>query len=85
MRETIVEEQIQWILLYVQGGSANVWKKNLLENLETGEAEFGLVREFLLKLRKKFGGGDEELVKVAKLRRKNYRRICVGISKSNKR
>ena len=33
------------------------------------EAEFGLAEEFLLQLKKKFGKGDEEVVKVAELRR----------------
>jgi len=47
----------------------DVWKKNLLEDLKLGEVEFRLVREFLLELKKKFGKGDEELVKVAELRR----------------
>jgi len=46
-----------------------VWKKNLLEDLEVGEAKFGSAEEFLLELRKKFGGGDEESVKVVELKR----------------
>jgi len=46
-----------------------IWKKNLLENLETGETEFGLVGEFLLELRKEFGEEDEESVKVTELKR----------------
>jgi len=69
MRETIVEEQIQWVLSYVQGGSADVWKENILEDLEMGEMEFGLAEEFLLELKKKFGGGDEKLAKVGELKR----------------
>ena len=31
--------------------------------------EFGLVGEFLLKLKKEFGGGDEESVKVVELKK----------------
>jgi len=69
VREATVEEQIQWVLSYVQEGSVDVWKENILEDLETGGAEFGLAREFLLELKKEFGGGDEESVKVAELRR----------------
>jgi len=46
-----------------------VWKENLLEDLKLGEAEFGPVGEFLLELRKEFGGEDKESVKVAELRR----------------
>jgi len=34
MRGVAVEEQIQWVLSYVQGGLADVWKKNILEDLE---------------------------------------------------
>ena len=52
MRGAIVEKQIQWILLYVQRELADVWKENLLEDLESEEAEFGSVEKFLLKLRK---------------------------------
>ena len=37
--------------------------------METRETEFGLVGEFLLELKKEFGEGDEELVKIAELRR----------------
>ena len=46
-----------------------MWKKNLLEDLETGEVEFGSAREILLELRKKFRRGDEESIKVTELRR----------------
>ncbi len=51
-RKALVEKQIQWILSYVQGESADIWKENLLEDFELGEVEFGLAREFLLELRK---------------------------------
>ena len=40
-----------------------------MEDLELEEVEFRLVGEFLLELKKEFGEGDEELVKVVKLRR----------------
>ena len=36
MREAVVEEQIQWVLLYVQGGSVDIWKEKILEYLEEG-------------------------------------------------
>ena len=48
---------------------ADVWKENLLEYLETEEVKFESAGEFLLELKKKFGGGDKESVKAAKLRR----------------
>jgi len=47
----------------------DVWKENLLEDLEIEEVEFGLVGEFLLELKRKFEEEDEELVKVAELKR----------------
>ena len=40
MRGTSVEEQVQWVLSYVQGGSADVWKENVMEELESGEIEY---------------------------------------------
>ena len=69
LRRTTVEEQVQWILSYVQGGSADVWKENIMEELETGEVEYESVEEFLTSLRKEFGGGEEESVKAGELRK----------------
>ena len=34
MREVTVEEQLFWILSYVQGESADIWKENIMEELE---------------------------------------------------
>jgi len=53
----------------VQGGSADVWKENIMEELESGETEYETAEEFFTSLRKEFGGGEEELVKAAELRR----------------
>ena len=69
MREVAVEEQIQWVLSYVQGGLADIWKENVLENLKEGELEYESVGEFLVAIKKEFEEGEEELVKVAELRR----------------
>jgi len=69
LRGNTVEEQVQWVLTYVQGGSADVWKENMMDELESGEAEYELVEEFLTCLRKEFGGGEEESVKAAELRK----------------
>jgi len=41
----------------------------VLEDLKTGEAEFGSAGEFLLELKREFGGGDEKSVKVEELKR----------------
>jgi len=69
MRGAIVEEQVQWVLSYVQGGSTDMWKENVMEELESGEVEYESVEEFLTSLKKEFSGGEEELVKAAELRR----------------
>ena len=69
MRGESVEGQVQWILSYVQGESADVWKENIMEELESEEVEYKSAEEFLIGLKKEFGGGEEELVKIAELRR----------------
>jgi len=69
IRGIIVEEQIQGVLSYVQEGLVDVWKENFLEDLESGKVEFRSTEKFLLKLKKKFSGGDEKLVKVAELKK----------------
>ena len=57
------------MLSYVQEGSADIWKENMLEELEVEELEFETVEEFLVEIKKKFGGGEEESVKAAELRK----------------
>jgi len=69
LREEPVEGQVQWILLYVQRGAADVWKKNVMEELETEEIEYETAEEFLISLKKEFGEGEKESVKAAKLRK----------------
>jgi len=32
----IVEEQMHWVLSYMQEGAADIWKENVLEDLGTG-------------------------------------------------
>ena len=41
----------------------------MLEELEAGELEFETVGEFLAEVKKEFGGGKEESVKAAELRK----------------
>jgi len=69
MRGETVEGQVQWVLSYVQGGSADVWRENMMEEIEVGEVEYETVEEFLTILKKEFGGGEEESVKAAELRK----------------
>ena len=73
LRGAMVEEQVQWVLSYVQGGSADVLKENMMEELESGEGEYKSAEEFLTSLKKEFSGGEEESVKVAELRRMEQR------------
>ena len=46
-----------------------MWKENVMEELESGELEYKSAEEFLTSLKKKFGGGEEESVKAAELRK----------------
>jgi len=46
-----------------------MWKENMMEELEAGEIEYETVEEFLTSLKKEFGGGEEESVKAAELRK----------------
>ena len=69
LRGNTVEEQVQWALTYVQGGSVDVWKENIMDEIEAGEVEFESVEEFFTCLKKEFGGGEEESVKAAELRK----------------
>ena len=69
LRGATVEEQVQWVLSYVQGGSADVWKENVMEEMESGEVEYESVEEFLTSLKKEFRGREEESIKAAELRK----------------
>ena len=50
LRGNTVEEQIQWVLTYVQGGLADVWKENMMYELESREMEYETVVDFLTSL-----------------------------------
>ena len=69
MRGVVVEEQIQWILSYVQEESVDIWKENVLEDLEEGKLEYESVGKFLAAIKKKFRIEKEESIKVAELKR----------------
>ena len=47
----------------------DIWKGNIMEELESGEIEYELAEEFLISLKKEFGKGEEESVKAAELRK----------------
>ena len=69
IRDVKIEEQVQWILMYIQGGSADVYKKNLLKEMEAREVQFALVRDFLAESKREFGEDNDELTQVAELKR----------------
>ena len=48
---------------------ANVWKENILENLEAVALKYEIAGEFLMDLRKDFRGGEKLTVKATELRR----------------
>ena len=64
-----VVEQVYWILSHVQGGSADIWKENVMEELEAGEVKYETAEEFLISLKKEFGEEEEEAVKAVELRK----------------
>ena len=68
MRERTAEEQIIWVLSYIQEGSADIWKENIMEELESGEVEYESVEEFFTNLKREFRGEEEESIKAAELR-----------------
>ena len=47
----------------------DIQKKNVLEDLETGELEFSPVGDFIAELNKKFSKENNKLAKVVKLKR----------------
>ena len=69
LRGATVEEQVQWVLLYMQEGSTDVWKENVMEELKSGKVEYESAEEFLTSLKKEFGGGEKESVKMVELRK----------------
>ena len=69
MREEAVKEQIQWILLYVQEGLADVWKENVLEDLEVRVLEYEIAEEFLTDIKKEFEEGNKRTVKVVEFKK----------------
>ena len=68
IKEEIVEEQIQWILMYVQKVLTNVWKKNILIDLKSEDWEFLLVEDLLVTLKRELEGEDNKLTKITKLK-----------------
>ena len=47
----------------------DIWKENVMEELEAGEMEYESIKEFFTSMKKEFGGGEKEATKAAELRR----------------
>jgi len=60
--------KMTWVLSYVQGGVAEVWKDNLLDKLSKKKLEVEMVEELFKKMRNEFGKTGEEERKVEQLR-----------------
>ena len=68
MRTGTVEEQVIWVLSYVQRGSADIWKENVMKELEAGKIEYESIEKFFTSMKKEFGGGEEKATKAAELK-----------------
>ena len=88
LRGETVEGQVQWALSYVQGGSADVWKENLMEELENGEIEYESIEEFFTSLKKEVwrrrrGVGKGGRIEKVGARREDDGGIHAGVQKSS--
>jgi len=59
---------VAWVLSYVQGGVAEAWKDNLMDELAKGESEVESVEQLFTKIRNDFGETSEEERKIEQLR-----------------
>ena len=57
------------MLSYVQRVLADIWKKNVIENLENENLSYTTVRKFLSDLKEEFERGDDETMKVVELKK----------------
>ena len=57
------------MLLYVQKRSADIWKENIVKDLESENLSYVTIEEFSVDLKKEFGRGDNETIKVAELKK----------------
>ena len=68
MVEEAVATQVVWILSYVQGGIAEAWKDNLLDELAKGKSEVKSAKQLFAKIRNDFGETSEKEKKIEQLR-----------------
>ena len=67
MTEETATTQVAWVLSYVQGGVAEMWKDNLMDELAKGELEVKTVEQLFSKIRNDFGETSEEERKIEQL------------------
>jgi len=68
MMEEVAATQVAWVLSYVQGGIAEAWKDNLLDELAKGKLEVDSAEQLFTKIRNNFGETSEEERKIEQLR-----------------
>jgi len=68
MTEEAATTQVAWVLSYVQGGVAEAWKNNLMDELAKGESEVKSVEQLFTKIRNDFRETSEEERKIEQLR-----------------
>jgi len=68
MTEEAAATQVAWVLSYVQGGIAEAWKDNLLDELAKGESEMESAEQLFVKIRDNFGETSEEERKIEQLK-----------------
>ena len=60
--------RISWVLSYVQGGVAEIWKDNVLDKITKGISAVNTEEELFTKIQQEFGEFDKESQKVDELR-----------------
>jgi len=68
MTEKAAATQVAWVLSYMQGGIAEAWKDNLLDELAKRESEVESAEQLFAKIRDDFGETSEEERKIEQLR-----------------
>jgi len=68
MTEEAATTQVAWVLSYIQGGVAEAWKDNLIDELAKGESEVEITEQLFSKIRNDFGETSEEERKIEQLR-----------------
>jgi len=67
MTEEAMTTQVAWVLSYVQGGVAEAWKDNLMDELAKGESEVESAEQLFTKIRNDFREMLEEKKKIEQL------------------